>query len=59
MNKILLKIVKLILKLFKGLKNGLSKDRYDDRRTGFDNRDLVDQNRYRAEDYGKRFIKYQ
>lgn len=36
-----------------GLKNGVSKDRYDDRRTGFDSRDLVDQNRYHAEDYGK------
>lgn len=41
---------------FKGLKNGVSKDRYDDRRTGYDSRDLIDQNRYHAEDYGMALI---
>jgi hypothetical protein len=35
-----------------GLRNGISRDRYDDRRTGFDNRDLQDQHRYRVEDQG-------
>lgn len=35
-----------------GLKNGISRDRYDDRKSGFDSRDLQDQNRYHAEDYG-------
>jgi hypothetical protein len=37
-----------------GVKNGVSRDRYDDRKTGFDSRDLQDQNRYHSEDYGKK-----
>lgn len=36
-----------------GLKNGVSRDRYDDRKTGFDNRDLADRQQYHIEDQGK------
>lgn len=36
-----------------GLKNGVSRDKYDDRRTGFDNRDLVDRHQSYVEDQGK------
>jgi hypothetical protein len=35
-----------------GQRNGISRDRYDDRKSGYDNQDLVDQHRYRAEDMG-------
>jgi Domain of unknown function (DUF4779) len=38
-----------------GLRNGISKDRYDDRRNGYENRDLQDQQRYHVEDHGKTF----
>lgn len=36
-----------------GLRNGITRDRYDNRKTGFDNRDLQDQSRFRLEDQGK------
>jgi hypothetical protein len=36
-----------------GLRNGVSKDRYDDRRTGFENRDLADRQQSYVEDQGK------
>lgn len=36
-----------------GLKNGVSRDKYDDRRTGFDNRDLVDRHQSYVEDQGE------
>ncbi|KAL7029408.1 hypothetical protein ACKWTF_006231 [Chironomus riparius] len=36
-----------------GLRNGVTRDRYDDRKIGFDNRDLQDQHRYLQEDNGK------
>lgn len=36
-----------------GLKNGISRDKYDDRRTGFDNSDLVDRHQSYVEDQGE------
>lgn len=36
-----------------GVRNGMTRDRYDNRKTGFDNRDLQDQSRYHLEDQGK------
>lgn len=36
-----------------GLKNGVSRDKYDDRQTGFDNRDLADRHQSYVEDQGK------
>lgn len=36
-----------------GLKNGVSRDKYDDRQTGFNNRDLVDRHQSYVEDQGK------
>jgi hypothetical protein len=36
-----------------GLKNGVSRDKYDDRRTGFDNRDLVDRHQSYVDDQGE------
>lgn len=36
-----------------GLKNAVSKDKYDDRKTGFDNRDLQDRQQSYIEDQGK------
>lgn len=36
-----------------GLKNGVSRDKYDDRRTGFDNRDHQDRHQSYQEDHGK------
>ncbi|CRK90540.1 CLUMA_CG004244, isoform A [Clunio marinus] len=36
-----------------GLKNGVSRDKYDDRRTGFKNRDLADRQQSYIEDQGK------
>lgn len=36
-----------------GLKNGVSRDKYDDRRTGFDNRDHMDRRQSYIEDQGE------
>lgn len=36
-----------------GLKNGVSRDKYDDRRQDFDNRDLVDRHQSYVEDQGE------
>lgn len=36
-----------------GLKNGVSRDKYDDRRSGYDNRDLQDRHQTYVEDQGK------
>lgn len=36
-----------------GLKNGVSRDKYDDRKTGFDNRDHADRQQTYVEDQGK------
>lgn len=38
-----------------GLKNGVSRDKYDDRRTGYDNRDLQDRHQSYIDDQGKFF----
>jgi hypothetical protein len=36
-----------------GLKNGVSRDKYDDRKTGFENRDLADRQQSYVEDQGE------
>lgn len=36
-----------------GLRNGVSKDRYDDRKTGYENRDLADRHQSYVEDQGE------